>query len=172
MGQVRECHIKNSHIRTIFYNIPCIRNQLAFRQLTYAGKILCHEKSHVPTRFLTAWCNNPRKRGGQLLTNKYSLVWNLQLITPGIDDAGLVSTWGFHALDTTHWFLLLAMIKHPANTTPDQPTNEQEADRDATQPNPPPPLPPPLEEVAGSQADRKGLTGRGPLTIFLLHRLP
>ena len=29
MGQVRECHIKNSHIRTIFYNIPCIRNQLA-----------------------------------------------------------------------------------------------------------------------------------------------
>ena len=26
MVQVRERHIKNSHIRTMFYNIPCVRN--------------------------------------------------------------------------------------------------------------------------------------------------
>ena len=40
MGQVRERHIENSHIRTMFYNIPCVRNQVAFRKLNYVGKIL------------------------------------------------------------------------------------------------------------------------------------
>ena len=142
---MRERHIKNSHICTIFYNIPCIRNQVAFKQLTYAGKILCREKSHVPTRFLTAWCNNPRKREGQLLKNKDSLVRNLRLIIPGIDNPGSVSTWGFHALNTTHYFLLIATLKHPANTTPHYPPNKQESDRDTPQPTsytPSPPQPP------------------------------
>ena len=40
MTQVRERHIKNSHIQVMFYNIPCVRNQVAFRQLTYVGKVL------------------------------------------------------------------------------------------------------------------------------------
>ena len=92
MVQVMERHIKNSHIRVMFYNIPCVRNQVAFRKLTYFWKVLRREASHVPTRFLTAWCNNPRKRGGQLLTNKDSLVCNLRLIILSIDDAGSVST--------------------------------------------------------------------------------
>ena len=92
MVQGRERHIKNSHIRVMFYNIPCVRNQVAFRKLIYVGKVLCCEESHVPTILLTAWCNNPRKRGGQLLTNKDSLVCNLRLIILSIDDAGSVST--------------------------------------------------------------------------------
>ena len=125
MGNVRERHIKNSHICTMFYNIPCVSNQVAFRQLTYIGKILCREKSHVPTRFLTTWCDNPRKRGGQLLTDKDRLVRNLRLIIPGVDNAGSVSTWGFHAIDVKHWFLLLSTLKHPSNTMPDLPPNKQ-----------------------------------------------
>ena len=125
MVQVRERHIKNSHIRVVFYNIPCVRNQIAFRKLTYIGKILRRKASHVPTRFLTAWCDNPRKRGGQLLTNKDSLVRNLRLIIPGVDDAGLVATWGFHALDATYWFLMVASLNHPANTTPDYPPDTE-----------------------------------------------
>ena len=78
IGQVRECHIKNSHIRKMFYNIPCVRNQVAFKQLTYVGKIMRCERSHVPTIILTSWCDNPRKRGGQFLTNKESLVQILE----------------------------------------------------------------------------------------------
>ena len=62
MGQVRERHIKNAHIHTMFYNIPCVKNQLAFRQFTYVGKILRQEGSHVPTRLLTTWCDNLRKK--------------------------------------------------------------------------------------------------------------
>ena len=102
MGHVIERHINNSHIQMIFYNIPCVRNQVESRQLTYVGKILRQEGSHITTRLLTAWYNNPRKQGGQLLTNKDSLVWNLRIIIPGVDNAGSVSTQGFHALDATH----------------------------------------------------------------------
>ena len=61
MGQVRKRHVKNSQICTMFYNTPCVRNQVAFRQLNYVGKILRRKGSHVPTRFITAWCDNPRK---------------------------------------------------------------------------------------------------------------
>ena len=142
MGQVREIHIKNSHICTMFYNISCVRNQVEFRQMTYVGEILRRESSRLLISFLAAWCNNPRKRGGQLLTNKDRLVWNLRLIIPGVDDDGSVSTWGFHALDATHWSLLLVTLKHPANTTPDHPPNEQEADLDAYQSTPSTPSPP------------------------------
>ena len=71
------------------------------------------------------------------MMNKDSLVWNLRIIIPGVDNAGSVSMWGFHALDATHWFLLMATLKHPAKMTPDRPSNEQEADRDASQSTPP-----------------------------------
>ena len=74
--------------------------------------------------------------------NKDSLVWNLRIIIPGTDDDGLVSTWSFHALDTTHWYLLLDTLKHSSNMTLDQPLNKQEADRDAPQSTPSNPSPP------------------------------
>ena len=130
MGQVRECHIENSHICTMFYNIPCVRNQVAFRQLTYVGKIIRREGSHVPTRLLTAWCYYPRKRGGQLVTNKDILLKNLRLVLPNVDNAGSLSTWGFHALDAKYWFLLLLILKHPSNQMPENPDYGQEADGD------------------------------------------
>ena len=91
----------------MFYNIPCVKNQVAFRQFTYVGKILRQERYHVLTRLLNAWCDNPRKRGGQIVMNKDRVVKNLWLILPDVDDAGSLSTWGFHTLDARYWFLLL-----------------------------------------------------------------
>ena len=68
-----------------------MRNQVAFRKLTYVGKILRRERSHIPMRFLSAWYDNPRKQGGQLLMNKDSLVRNIRLIIPVVDDVRSVS---------------------------------------------------------------------------------
>ena len=76
----------------MLYNIPCVRNQVEFRQLTYVGKILRREGSHVPTKLLTVWCDNPRKRGGQIVTNKDILVNNLWLVLSDVDNDGSVST--------------------------------------------------------------------------------
>ena len=102
----------------MFYNIPCVRNQVAFSKFTYVGKILRREGSHVPTRLLTAWCDNPMKRGGRLITNKDSIVKNLRLVLPNVNDFGSLSTWVFHTLDAKYWFLLLLILKHPSNQTP------------------------------------------------------
>ena len=89
------------------------------------GKILRRGGYHVPTRLLTAWCDNPRKKGGQLVMNKDSIVKNLWLIIPDVNNAGSLSTWGFHALDAKYWFLLLSILKHPSNQTPGNPLDGQ-----------------------------------------------
>ena len=124
MTKVRDMRIKNTYIRIMFYNIPCIRNQVAFRQLSYVGKIFRRKGSHLPTRLLTAWCNHPRKSGWPLLTNKMSLDRNFRPIIPDVDKTGLLLCLGCHALDTD----LLATLKHMANTTPDGPPNTPDAD--------------------------------------------
>ena len=50
-------HIKSTSIREIFYNIPTVpnQNQIAFRQLTYLGKLFRHKTSHIPAHLLTVW---------------------------------------------------------------------------------------------------------------------
>ena len=124
-------------------------------------------------RFLSAWYDNPRKQGGQLLMNKDSLVRNIRLIILVVDDVRSVSTWGFHALDATHWFLLLATLKHPANKTPGHPPNEQKADQDVSQstpstPSPPQPAPPSQPPHFPSRSGRalSGSQGFGGLRPF------
>ena len=148
MVKVREMKIKNTQVISKFYNIPCIRNQVAFRQLSYVGKIFRRKGTHLPTRLLTTWCGHPRKRGRPLLTHKMSLVRNLRLVIPEVDKGGALSRWGFHALDTGHWHDLLATLKHPANTTPDGPPDMSDGDADTppfsnTELPPPSPPPPP-----------------------------
>ena len=97
----------------MFYNILTVQNLMSFRQITYLGKLLRREASHIPTHLLTAWCNHPCKVGRPLLTNKQSMVSNIQLVIPVVDRSGALSAWGFHALDTQHWHALLNTLKHP-----------------------------------------------------------
>ena len=130
MTKVRDMRIKNTFIRLMFYNIPCIRNQVAFQKLSYIGKIFRRKESHVPNCLLMAWSNLTRKRGQPLLMNKISLARNLRLIIPDIDKIGSLSGWGLHALNTGHWRNPLATLNHPSNTTPDGPPNTPDVDTD------------------------------------------
>ena len=146
MTKVRDMRIKNKSIRIMFYNIPCIRNQATFRQLSYVGKIFRCKWPHLPTGLLKAWCNHPGNRGRPLLTNKMSLARNLRLIIPDVDDTGSLLFWGYHALETGHWCNLLAALKHPENTTPYGPPNTPDANADVpphsnSESSPPPPSP-------------------------------
>ena len=101
MRHVIEHQIKNDQVCEMFFNIPTIRNQIAFRQLTYIGKIVRRESTHIPTRLLTAWCDHPSKVGRPLLTNKQCIVRNIQIFIPEVDDDGTLASWVFHALDTS-----------------------------------------------------------------------
>ena len=124
--------IKNTSIWIMFYKIPCIRNQVAFRQLYYVGKIFRSEDSHIPTCLLTDCSNQPRKRGWPLIKNNMSLARNFQLIISDVDETGSMSGWGLHALDTDNWRNLIATLNHPANTTPDGTPNTPDVDTAVT----------------------------------------
>ena len=56
---------------------------------------------------VTVWCDHPRKVGRPILTNKKSMVTNIQQVILNVDAYGAMSTWGFHALDAQHWNDLL-----------------------------------------------------------------
>ena len=151
MTKMRDMRIKNTSIRIMFYNIFCIRNQIALRKLSYVDKIFWSEGSHIPNRLLMAWCNHPRKHGRSLLTNNMPLARNLRLIILDVDKTGLLSSWGYHTLDTGHWRDMLATLKHPENTTPDGPTHTHHILMRMCPPNRtinPPPSPSPSPNTA------------------------
>ena len=56
--QVIDGKITNESVRTRFFNIPMIRNQIDQRQLTFIGKVVCNKDDQIPTQLLTAWCEN------------------------------------------------------------------------------------------------------------------
>ena len=81
MCQVFKQHITNTSTREKFYNIPTIKNQIALRQLTYLGKIIRREDSYIPTRLLMVWCDQTRKVGRPITTNKQYVVSDRVLVS-------------------------------------------------------------------------------------------
>ena len=128
MSEVIEQHITNTSIRKKFFNIPTIKKQITLRQLTYLGKIFCREESHIPTRLLTVWCDHQRKAGRAILTNKQSMVRNIQQVIPNVDTHGTMSTWVFHALDTQHRNELLNTLRHSSFNPPENDPIKQQED--------------------------------------------
>ena len=114
--------------RNSLYNISTIKKQIALRQLTYLGKIFRREESHIPTRLLTVRCDHQRKAGRPILTNKQSMVRNIQQVIPNVDARGTMSTWGFHALDTQHWNDILITLRHPSFNPPENDPNKPQED--------------------------------------------
>ena len=142
MCQVIDRHIKNASIWKKFYNVSTIKNYIAFWQITYLGKIFCREASHIPTWLLTAWCDHPRKVVRPLLTNKQSVVMNIQLVLPEVDGISLLSKWVFHALDAQHWNNLLKTLKHSSYESLEDSPNNQEPPPPTSTRSPPSSTPP------------------------------
>ena len=146
MGQVKDERISNTKLRSMFYNIPTIENEIAKRQLTYIGKVFRNSDTHPPTKLLTAWCNNKRRKGAPLKQNKKSLVENIALIIPETDKQGSLRSWAFYALDDQYWkFLISTLGQHP-ETPPNRPPPS---------PSRPPPQPPAGEENEESREPQR-----------------
>ena len=106
----------------MFFSILTIRNQIAFRQLTYIGKIVRGKSTHIAARLLTAWCDHPCTVGRPILTNKPCIVRNIQLVITEVDDDGTLASCLFNAPDASFWNNLLRTLKHPENDPPESPT--------------------------------------------------
>ena len=122
MTMVIDEKITNKSLRKRFFNIPTIRNQLAKRQLTFIGKVVRNSEDQIPTKLLTAWCNNKRKRGAPLQNNKNNLAQNIRLIVPGEPKDGLLTNWVYLALDDGYWKHLIKQLgTHPSTWNGDEP---------------------------------------------------
>ena len=88
--QVREESIRNDKIHRLFYDIPCVINMIAARQLGFLGKVVRGPHDSPACRMLTACCQYKRKRGRPYLHNKDVIVQNLQLLLARIPEAVLL----------------------------------------------------------------------------------
>ena len=95
--------ITNQSLRKQFFDIPTIRNQLEKQQLTFIGKVVRNSEDRIPTKILTAWCDNKHKRGAPLQNNKKNLAQNICLIVPGAAEDGLITTLVYLSLDNGYW---------------------------------------------------------------------
>ncbi len=96
--QVQEDHIRNEKIRQMFYDIPCVINMIATKQLGFLGKVVRGPHDSPACWMLTACCQHKRKRGRPYLHNKDVIVQNLRLLFARIpeviiDDYGSVKDW-------------------------------------------------------------------------------
>ena len=95
--------ITNNSFRVRFCHIPSVQNQIAKRQLTFFGKIARNKDNQIPTRFLTAWCNIPRKSSALLQTNKKHICKNIQLLISAAANDDRLSSWLKCALNSAYW---------------------------------------------------------------------
>jgi hypothetical protein len=81
MYQVKKERITNDQVRKRFYDIPCVKNMIAARLLSFIGKAVRDPHPLRPTKLmLTTCCNNSRKRGRPYTTNKDTIVNCLVLL--------------------------------------------------------------------------------------------
>ena len=102
--------ITNESVQTQFFDIPTIRNQIAQRQLTFIGKVVCNKDDQIPSQLLTAWFNNKWRRGGVLQNNKKNRAQNRCLVSPGVGKDGLIMTWVYSDLDAAYWKYLISLL--------------------------------------------------------------
>ena len=142
MSQVKDERITYERVRKIFYNIPDIQSLIAIRQCRFIGRVVRGPDENPPKALLTAWCNHTRVSGGQLTTNKKSIVKSLHLLLPEEmknDNQGLMSNWINIARNKKLWNHKIEKLKQPGVEMPEPPPEPDNAS------NNPPPSPPPRQ---------------------------
>ncbi len=92
----------------MFYDIPCVGNMIAARQLNFLGKTVCGPHDRPAQQMLTACCDNVCRVGRPFLHNKNYIVKNLCLLFASvpevtIDDYGSLKNWIQEALNKKYW---------------------------------------------------------------------
>ena len=83
-NEVKKQRITNEASRKKLFNITNIKKQIPTGKLTFIGKGARNYDDHIPTKFITMWCNQKRRHGDVLDTNKKSIVHNLHLVISGV----------------------------------------------------------------------------------------
>jgi len=84
--RVKEEHIRNEHVQKMFYDIPCIGNMIAARQMDFIGKIVRASPDCLAQPMLTACCDNIRPVGRPFLHTKDYIIKNLRLLFANVPE--------------------------------------------------------------------------------------
>ncbi len=95
---VQEQHLQNEKGCCMFYDIPCVKNMIAARQLGFLRKVVRGPIDRPARRMLTACCQHKRNQGRPYLHNKDVIIRNLRLLFKKvpkvvINDYGSVKDW-------------------------------------------------------------------------------
>ena len=110
-------------MQRMFYDIPCIINMIAARQLGFLGKIVSGPHDSPARRMLIACCQHKRKVGCPYLHNKDVIVQNLCLLFAKvpevvIDDYESVRDWFKEASHETYWTTLIKCLLNKQEPIP------------------------------------------------------
>jgi hypothetical protein len=124
---VREQHLQNEKVRCMFYDIPCVKNMIAARQLGFLGKVVWGPIDRPARRMLTACCQHKRNQGRPYLHNKEVSVRNLRLLFKKvpkvvINDYGSVKDCFQEALHKKYWTQLIQCLLDNQAPLPTWPT--------------------------------------------------
>jgi hypothetical protein len=127
MMRVKEERIRNEHMGRMFYDIPCVRNMIAARQLDFIGKAIRGAPDRPARSLIAAYCAHKRLVGCPFLHNKDAIVKNLRLLFANvpevtIDDTGSLKLWIQEALHETYWNQLVRCLLHREEKLPARPT--------------------------------------------------
>jgi hypothetical protein len=113
--QVQESPIRNNKIRQMFYDIPCVVNMTAARQLGFLGKVVQGPHDSPARQMLTACCQHKCKRRCPYLHNKDIIVQNLcqlfvQIPEVIINNYGSMKDWFKEASHESYWTALVRCL--------------------------------------------------------------
>jgi hypothetical protein len=149
MYQVQKERITNDQVRKRFYDIPCVKNMIAARLLSFIGKAVRDPHPLRPTKLmLTTCCNNSRKRGRPYTTNKDTIVTCLVLLFERVPEVtidqsqGSMIDWVKEVNNEKYWKLLIRCLLKSTEEIPTRPTDEGWNQIPRPQPQPAPcPMP-------------------------------
>ena len=133
MYQVKEYHITNEMVRKKLYNITTIYKNIGKWHITYLRKIP-NKHNHPPYQLLLSWRNNKIKPIAFLKKNKNTLFENISIITPEVDNQGLICTRVYHTIDNKTCNGLVYNIRQCPSHPPYRTTPQ------LSRPNPYPPI--------------------------------
>ena len=124
---VQDQHIRNEKVRRMFYDIPCVKNMIAARQLGFLGKIIRGPNNCPACRMLTACCQHKHNQDRPYLHNREVIVRNLQLLfakVPDvlIDEYGSLKDWFQEASHESYWKQLIHCLLNSQTPLPARPT--------------------------------------------------
>ena len=127
MLNVEALRITNEMVRKEFNNITTMENMIKKRQIIWIGKLARLPENRLPRQLLSAWVQNPRKRGKPQLTLRNAMAKAIETIIPDSGMEAQLNKWLPWAENKVAWEKLVTnwwKTCHPHENDNENPDSE------------------------------------------------